>query len=128
MSKLSDVMIGPYTILEKIGTHAFKLDFPDTIKIHPVVHVSLIQKYHPNTIAGRIAPPPPPIMIANERAFETEEILKSRKYYSQLQYLIKWKGYDVSNNSWEPASDPLVNPEEYQKEQEFHLKNPHMPH
>jgi len=55
------------------------------------------------------------------------EILDSRIYYGKLQYLISWKGFDVSENSWEIPSDPHANPEEFAREQAFHLNNPDRP-
>ena len=30
-----------------------------------------------------------------------EEILDSRVFWRKLQYLVKWEGYEIENNSWE---------------------------
>lgn len=48
--------------------------------------------------------PPPPMEINDELEYEVENILNSHKYCNQLQYLVKWKGYDAGHNSWEPAA------------------------
>jgi hypothetical protein len=127
-NKLDSVFLGPYRILEKIGSHAVRLDFPASIKIHPVVHVSLLKKYVANSIPSRLPTPPPPVLIANTRHYEVERILDSRRYYGKIQYLIQWKNYDASNNSWEPASDPNTNPQEFARESEFHRHHPLRPH
>ena len=42
--KLSPRFYGPFKILQKIGPEAYKLELPDTARIHPIFHVSLLKK------------------------------------------------------------------------------------
>lgn len=55
--------------------------------------------------------------------FEIEDILDSKRDGRRLYYLIKWKGFPDSENSWEPLSNiparGLV--------KEFHRRNPGKP-
>jgi hypothetical protein len=71
------------------------------MKIHPMFHVSLLESYHVSTIIRRTQEPPPPIVVDDEQKYEVEEILNSRRSYRQLQYLVHWHGYDISERTWE---------------------------
>ena len=48
---------------------------------------------------------PPPDLINNQEQYKVEAIRSHRHYGKrrQLQYLVKWKGYPESNNTWEPV-------------------------
>lgn len=104
--KLDYRKIGPYKILEPVGTRSFRLDLPKSMsRIHPVFHVSLLESFHSNTIPGRHAPPPPPIIVKGEVEYEVEAILDSRWYHRKLQYYVDWKGCSPDERSWEPVNN-----------------------
>ena len=47
--KLSPRFIGPFEVLERIGTVAYRLALsPSTIGVHEVFHVSMFRKYTPD--------------------------------------------------------------------------------
>ena len=92
--------LGPYKILEKVTEVSYKLDLPKSLRIHPIVHVSSLEPNYEDNF-NRITPSPSPIIINDEEEYEVEEILDKRKHYSKIQYLIKWKGYPLSEVSWE---------------------------
>ena len=96
--------LGPYEIIKKISEVSYKLGLPPSIKIHPVIHVSSLEPYYEDEF-GRKQPPPPPITVNNEEEYEVEEILDKRTHYRKTQYLVKWKGYPLSDASWEPESN-----------------------
>jgi hypothetical protein len=49
-NKLSPNYYGPYKVLQKIGTMAYKLEFPASSRVHPVFHVSCLNKVIGNKI------------------------------------------------------------------------------
>jgi hypothetical protein len=105
--KLDYKWIGPYTILGKVGSRAYKLDLPPSIQLHPVFHISLLEPAEPNSepIPGYIQAPPPPVIIDNEEEWELEEIVDSHHYRNQLQYRVKWTGFHDQDKAWYPATN-----------------------
>ncbi|GJP46783.1 hypothetical protein CLOM_g6026 [Closterium sp. NIES-68] len=86
----------------------FRLRLPATWKIHNAFHVQLLKPYRdPNTIfVGRQPPPPPPVLVQNEPEYEVESVLAHRRRRNgTVELLIRWKGYDPSEDSWVPESD-----------------------
>ena len=103
--KLDSKRIGPFTITEKLGLQAYRLELPPAMRIHDVFHVSLLEPVKENSIPNRTQPPPPPVVLESEQEYEVEEILDSRMHRSKLQYLVKWLGYQSFENSWEPVAN-----------------------
>ena len=90
--KWSNKFMGPYTVVGQAGANAYKLDLPNSLKIHPVFHTSLLLPYRENKIDNREQPPPPPVIIDNNVEWEVDKIIDSQMYYGHLQYLVKWHG------------------------------------
>jgi hypothetical protein len=95
----------PFKVIWASPTNC-KLDLPSTMRIHPVFHNSLLKPYTETKEHGpNYVHPPPEIVEGEERHYEIKLILASWPTRNQksTQYLVKWKGYLDSENSWIPA-------------------------
>ena len=122
--KLDWKRLGPFTIDHRIGLQAYRLKLPPSMRIHPVFHVLLLEPYVTSTIPGRTQPPPPPVVVENDLEYEVEAILDSAYRRNKLYYKIQWKGYPVSEDSWQPASNAANAPDIVRA---FHARYPHKP-
>jgi Chromo (CHRromatin Organisation MOdifier) domain len=71
-----------------------------------VFHTSLIIPYIKTPSHGPNFTRPPPNLIDGEEEYEVEQIRSHQRWghCKILQYLIKWKGYPESDNTWENAN------------------------
>lgn len=125
--KLAPKFLGPYPIIAKISDLVYKLKLPETLHIHDIFHVSLLEKYWQDTIPGRKYKQPPPIITPKgDIEWKVNKILDSRisSYGKKLQYLVSWEGYGLEQNSREPANNLKNAPEVVKK---FHLQHPQAP-
>jgi hypothetical protein len=78
------------------------------MRIHPVFHNSLLKPYVETSAYGpNFTWPPPKIIGGEEGHYEIEQILQEwpTRNKKSTQYLVKWKGYPDSENSWLPAKE-----------------------
>src|SRR6266436_3343740 len=104
-AKLTPKRLGPFKILKEISPVAYRLALPANWRIHDVFHASLLNPYHETKEHGPNFTRPPPDLIEGEEEYEVEWIVAHRMFErsKSLQYLVKWRGYPKSDNSWEPA-------------------------
>ncbi|KAJ9534559.1 hypothetical protein QJQ45_022088, partial [Haematococcus lacustris] len=103
--KLLPRYVGPFRIEAHVGEDAVKLTLPPAMsRIHPVFHVSLLRPYEGNF--GRL-PPTELGWLDDSPQYEVERIVNHRHVRAgkAKEYLVKWKGYEDSDNTWEPASN-----------------------
>jgi hypothetical protein len=102
-SKLLPKWIGPYKVTEVINPVAYRLELPETLKLHSVFHASLLKPYKKD---GNVKPPPLPEMIDGEYEYEVEAILSHRfKRGNKLEFLVRWLGYGHEHDTWEPEEN-----------------------
>ena len=72
--KLLPRFIGPYGVVQRVGEFAYKLNLPAKMRLHKVLHVSLLAKYD----ADGTYQPPPPVLVNDELEYEIERFLDHR--------------------------------------------------
>jgi Chromo (CHRromatin Organisation MOdifier) domain len=105
-AKLAPRHHGPFKIIKNVSPVVVQLELPAQWSIHPVFHTSLIMAYTETPSHGPNFTRPPPDLIDGEAEYEVEQICSHRTWgrHKVLQYLIKWKGYPESDNTWENAN------------------------
>jgi hypothetical protein len=105
-SKLVARYCGPFEILERIGPVAYMIAFPASIFVHNVFHVSLLNKYIPNSnhvIDWNV------IQVEQEGAFQVNLVRimdkKVKHLWNRSIGLVKvqWTWYDPEDITWEHA-------------------------
>jgi len=101
--KLAMKYFGPYTILERIGACAYRLDLPPTTLIHPVFHVSQLKTFVPDhtPVYSDL-----PVSIQLDAVEVIPEQILDRRLVQKggtavPQVLIKWKTLPPSSATWE---------------------------
>ena len=84
----------------------YRLKLPESMRqVHPVFHVSQLRKHTPDQISGRTQLEPTPVKINSSNKWEVEDILDRRDVRGTRKYLVSWKGFGPSKNSWEPGEN-----------------------
>ena len=108
--KLSPRFYGPYRVLEKIGTVAYRLELPPEAKIHPVFHVSCLKEKlgERHQLVVTLPPADKDGVIRPEPEEILHRRLKKKKNHAVTEVLVKWKGLGEDEASWVEYST-LVN-------------------
>jgi len=83
---LTSKYIGPFTVKLKLGSHAYEVETPNRIRLHKVIHTSLLKLFQER--------PEGQIDIDEDKTdklfFVVEKIINSRRVRGQVQYRVCW--------------------------------------
>jgi hypothetical protein len=101
--KLAYKFFGPYSVLERIGAVAYRLDLPASSRIHNVFHVSQLKEYIPDFTPVFTELPTPPTLDTIDSEPETilDRRLMKKGNAPVLQALIKWTNLPADAATWE---------------------------
>ncbi|KAL6195569.1 hypothetical protein ACLB2K_031187 [Fragaria x ananassa] len=103
--KLSAKYFGPFEVLERVRSVAYKLKLSTYVKIHDVFHVSLLKKKLGANVT--VEAHLPHLSEARTVKWEPEAVLQTslvkRRGEAAAQWLIKWMGAEAEDATWEFA-------------------------
>ena len=99
--KLSPKFIGPFRVLDPIGSQAYRLALPTQYeRIHNVFHVSLLEPWNPRSGDYSEEFLKMPDLEDESDEWEVEDIVGDQRYKRQSYFLVKWKGWPSEYNQW----------------------------
>ena len=99
---------GPFEIIGKVSSTAYRLRLPASFQGHPVINIAHLEPYYENKDSLIIHP-----KIASQRQtfddlveFEVDRIIDSKMVRGRngrriRKYRVRWKGYDPKFDTWE---------------------------
>ncbi|TPX42334.1 hypothetical protein SeMB42_g05170 [Synchytrium endobioticum] len=119
-TKKKNKWIGPYHVKRKINQVTYEIEVPSSIRIHPVVHISLLKKYIRPKDPSKQLTKAPPIKVNPEEEWVIKDILDVRRRGRGFEYYIDWEGFGPESRTWEPRwhlnDDVML--------REWHARNP----
>ncbi len=94
--KLNNKSIKPFKIKRNIKELSYKLDLLKEMRIHSVFHAFMLQCCN-QFISLQIIK----MSVKPDKEYQAENILEKRMISGRAHYLIKWKEYNTSENTWE---------------------------
>jgi transposase InsO family protein len=102
--KLRPKFLGPFMVSGVINDVAVKLALPPSLKLHPVVHVSMVKPYISEPALHDPPPAPVPILIQEVPYYEVENILAHKlvvgKHSQHYKYLVQFRNMPLWEAAW----------------------------
>jgi len=105
--KLGMRFFGTFLVLQRIGAMAYKLQLPETARIHPVFHISLLKKFHGDCPQQYF---PLPLttteqgpLLLSLKILQSRVVLRDSKQV--LQVLVQWNLGGLADSTWEDVED-----------------------
>ena len=105
-SKLAKRFYGPFRIVQRVGPVAYKLELPESSRIHKLFHCSLLKPYTPSTTPPEVPLSLPASSEEHQPLISPLVILDTKwtqsEKDSELLVLVQWAGLLPEDTSQEP--------------------------
>jgi len=120
--KLLPRYIGPYPIVKVVSSNAYKLQLPESMKIHDVFNILVLRRHlhRPAEWEMVTTAPPGPVHVYGQEEYEIEKIVAHRRRQGQDQFCVKWLGYPDADNAWLDREELERCPDLLQEFEAFH--------
>ncbi|KAF8752634.1 hypothetical protein RHS01_07533 [Rhizoctonia solani] len=102
--KLTEQRLGPFKVTKKISNRAYQLELPPTMRIHNIFYVGLLSKVKRDK-KRTFENCPPPVTVDGEEEYKVEGITDAEERDRKWFFKVKWKGYGLEENTWEPQEN-----------------------
>lgn len=102
--KFAPKFVGPFRILETVGSLAYRLALPEQYsRLHDVFSVSLLEPWYAKIQEDREMMPMPP--LEEDEEWEVEEVRAEKQFDGETFFLVKWTGWPSEFNQWVSEDD-----------------------
>jgi hypothetical protein len=120
LGKLRPRFAGPFRVLERIGTVAYRLELPDGARIHDVFHVGVLKPFQGDS--PPTSPPLLPPMRHGRLLLEPARALRAQRRRGEWHVLIQWMHLPEADATWEPLDDFRARFPSFQLEDELFVE------
>lgn len=118
--KLTPRFVGPFRVLERIGSQAYRLALPEKYsRLHNVFHVSRLEPWTRREGEADEQLPMPDLDEEEDDEWEVESVKDYKTKKGVKYFLVKWKSWPAEYNQW-VAEDDMDAPKliaDYEKSQ-----------
>ena len=86
-----------FEIKNVVESQTYRLCLLDQWKIHLVFHVSFLESYYTN---ANIVSSAEMILMSEDEEYKVKDILKNKKKWEKLYYLVRWKKFSFCEDNW----------------------------